>query len=178
MCSHQSSSVIATERLRLRPLVIDDASRIAEYASDFDVAKMTTRMPHPYRIDHAQEFLDSINDPMVPDQAVFGIESADHGLIGALGFHPGSESNAPEIGYWIGKPWWGKGFATEAARAALKWAKGCWGKKVVFAGHFADNPASAGVLIKSGFLYTGDVRPMLSTARGEIAPTRMMVWLA
>jgi RimJ/RimL family protein N-acetyltransferase len=178
MCSYQRTTVIPTPRLQLRPLTPADAPRIAQYASDFDVAKMTTRMPHPYALDDARNFVERVHDPLAANEAVFGVESAEDGLIGAVGFHAGGDLNAPEFGYWIGKPWWGKGYATEAARAALAWAKTGWGRKVVFAGHFADNPASAAVLIKSGFLYTGDVKPLHSAARGEAAPTRMMVWLA
>lgn len=178
MCSYQKTPVISTSRLRLRPLAPADAPRIAQYASDFDVARMTTRVPHPYALDDAQSFVERAHDPLTANDAVFGVESLEDGLIGAVGFHPGGALNAPEFGYWIGKPWWGKGYATEAARAALTWAKTGWGRKIVFAGHFADNPASGAVLIKAGFLYTGDVKPLHSAARGEAAPARMMVWLA
>jgi RimJ/RimL family protein N-acetyltransferase len=67
---------------------------------------------------------------------------------------------------------------TEAVQEALVWASGPWGKRFIMSGHFADNPASGQVLVKTGFLYTGDVLPRYSMARGETAPTRMMVWLA
>jgi RimJ/RimL family protein N-acetyltransferase len=62
--------------------------------------------------------------------------------------------------------------------AVLSWAREVWGRRAVVSGHFADNPASGRVLEKAGFLYTGEVQPRHSTARGEVAPTRMMVWLA
>jgi RimJ/RimL family protein N-acetyltransferase len=83
-----------------------------------------------------------------------------------------------EIGYWLGRPFWGRGYMTEAVDAALLWAGDGWGRRYLLAGHFADNPASGQVLVKAGFLYTGDVVPRFSMARGEEAPTRMMVWLA
>ena len=84
-----------------------------------------------------------------------------------------------EIGYCLGRPYWNRGYATEAVRGALKWVKRDWRKKVVVAGHFADNPASGQVLCKAGFLYTGDVERRCSVARGrDDVPTRMMVWLA
>ena len=60
----------------------------------------------------------------------------------------------------------------------MAWARQDWRKKLVVAGHFADNPASGQVLVKAGFLYTGVVEHKPSTARGESVPTRMMVWLA
>ena len=65
-----------------------------------------------------------------------------------------------------------------AVRAALGWVKRDWRKRLVVAGHFADNPASGQVLCKAGFLYTGDVEPRASRARGDEVPTRMMIWLA
>jgi RimJ/RimL family protein N-acetyltransferase len=82
------------------------------------------------------------------------------------------------MGYWIGRPYWGRGFASEAAAGALAWAEQDWRRKLVVAGHFADNEASAQVLIKTGFLYTGEVQTRHSRARGAAVQTRMMVWLA
>jgi RimJ/RimL family protein N-acetyltransferase len=103
-------------------------------------------------------------------------------LAGILGFHPKagphSPELAPELGYWLGKPYRGRGYATEAVNGALDWVRGEWGKRYVIAGHFADNPQSGQVLIKAGFLYTGEVLMTPSKARGEAVPTRMMVWLA
>jgi RimJ/RimL family protein N-acetyltransferase len=63
-------------------------------------------------------------------------------------------------------------------RGALSWVKRDWRKRLVVAGHFADNAASGQVLCKAGFLYTGDVELKASRARGREVPTRMMVWLA
>lgn len=178
MCSYQMTPNIPTERLRLRAPKMADAARIATFANDLDVSRMTSRMPHPYDIADANSFLTGLNDPTSKDEATFAIELPGEGLIGVLGFHDVDAHGTPEIGYWLGKPWWGKGLATEAVNAALKWAKEGWRRKIVLGGHFADNPASGAVLIKSDFLYTGEVRKTLSTARGEVTPTRMMVWLA
>ena len=83
-----------------------------------------------------------------------------------------------EVGYALGTAHWGKGLASEAVRAALEWARHDWRKKLVVACHQADNHASGAVLIKAGFLYTGDVELKFSKARGAEAPVRWMVWLA
>ena len=83
-----------------------------------------------------------------------------------------------EIGYWLGRAYWGCGFATEATKAALAWASREWRRRHIMARHFSDNPASGEVLCKAGFLYTGEVRLSRSQARGEAVPSRMMVWLA
>ncbi|HXQ09392.1 MAG TPA: GNAT family N-acetyltransferase [Caulobacteraceae bacterium] len=168
---------IATERLRLREPRHADAARLAVLANDFDVARMTTSMPFPYTRADADAFLERMAARNRNREAVFAIEHADEGAIGILGFHP-KDGAAPEIGYWIGRPYWGRGLATEAVRAALEWADGAWASRWTIAGHFADNPASGRVLDKAGFLYTGEVKPLFSKARATEAPTRMMVRLA
>jgi RimJ/RimL family protein N-acetyltransferase len=173
----EQPETITTARLALRAPRLDDAARLAELANDFDVARMTTAMPHPYSRDDAEQFLRRMEARDRAREAVFAIEHPEDGLVGVLGFHPAPECGA-EVGYWIGRPFWGQGYATEAAKAALDWAGGGWGRRMVVSGHFADNPASGRVLEKAGFLYTGVVQPRRSKARGEDAPTRMMVWLA
>jgi RimJ/RimL family protein N-acetyltransferase len=85
---------------------------------------------------------------------------------------------APEVGYWIGRPYWGRGYATEALEAGVIWASRNWRRRALVAGHFEDNPASGRVLEKAGFLYTGEVRKGFSRARNGEARTRRMVWLA
>ena len=171
------SPVIATPRLRLRAPRAADAPKIAALANDPDVARMTTRMPHPYSLADAETFLEACASQDPTQETVFAIEHDGEGLVGMLGFHP-DEDGRTELGYWLGRPHWGQGLATEAAAAALVWAGQDWKRRYLLAGHFADNPASGQVLCKTGFLYTGDVVLRHSLARGAPAPTRMMVWLA
>ncbi|MDX5332093.1 MAG: GNAT family N-acetyltransferase [Pseudomonadota bacterium] len=175
--SPDGAPVISTERLRLRPPRPEDAPRIAALANDEGVARMTTRMPFPYGEADAQAFLAHCDGHDPRREQVFAIERDEDGLIGMLGFHP-DEAGRTEIGYWLGRPHWGQGYATEAADRALAWAAGDWGRRYLMAGHFAENAASGQVLCKTGFLYTGEVQPRHSLARGEPVPVRMMVWLA
>jgi RimJ/RimL family protein N-acetyltransferase len=177
MCAIEGRTTIETRRLRLRPLAKGDVGRIATYASDYDIARMTTRMPHPYGMADAEAFVHRAEQQDPTKDATFAIEIENEGLIGVFGFftQPGEPL---ELGYWLGKPWWNQGFATEAAIGALGWADRSWGKRRVMAGHFSDNPTSGAVLCKAGFLYTGDVALRPSVARGASAATRMMVWLA
>ncbi|MDR3508113.1 MAG: GNAT family N-acetyltransferase [Caulobacteraceae bacterium] len=168
---------IETRRLALRAPCMSDATRLALLANDFDIARMTTRMPYPYRQEDAEAFLGRMETLDHAREAAFVIEHEDEGAIGVIALHP-SDSFAPEIGYWLGRAYWGRGFATEAAAAVLAWTKSRWGRRALVSGHFADNPASGRVLEKAGFLYTGEVLPRHSEARGEPARTRMMVWLA
>ena len=169
--------VIATPRLKLRRPEARDVGAIARLAGDYAIASMTTVMPHPYEEADAQRFVALVGAQDRAQQNTFVIEHEDDGVIGAVGFHR-SGPTPLEMGYWIGRPYWGRGYATEASKAALDWARDDWRQKLVIAGHFADNPASANVLIKTGFLYTGEVQRRHSRARGQIAPTRMMIWLA
>jgi RimJ/RimL family protein N-acetyltransferase len=177
---------IETRRLVLRAPRWSDRDRIAQLANDFDVARMTTSMPHPFHRQDAEAFLTRAQACDPASEAIFALDLEDRGLVGVLALHPlkprgariGSRFSGPEIGYWLGRPYWGRGLMSEAAAAALAWAKTVWRRRLVVAGHFADNPASGRVLEKAGFLYTGDVQPRHCQARGEAVATRIMVWLA
>jgi len=177
MCVIEKSPVIETRRLVLRAPERADAPALARLANDFEVVKMTGRMPFPYGLDDAEAFIGRCEQRDPRREAQFAIEVEDEGYAGGLGFFP-NEDDQLEVGYWVGRPFWGRGIATEALKGALTWAARDWKKRVVFAGHFEDNAASAVVLAKADFLYTGVVREMPSLARGETARSRMMVWLA
>jgi len=177
MCLIERTPRIETRRLALRAPAPGDAQRLAELMADFDIARMTSRVPHPYGLADAEAFIDKVQDNDPATDCNFLIEHDDVGVVGGLGFFtPPGESL--EVGYWIGRPWWGRGFASEALQGALAWARGGWKKRYVTAGHFSDNPASGTVLCKAGFLYTGRVEEKHSLARGGTVPTRLMVWLA
>jgi len=172
----EQPEALTTARLSLREPRHEDARRLAAFAGDFDVARMTTNIPHPYGQADAEAYLGRVAARDRATQAVFALDLADEGLIGIVGFHP--KGVGVEVGYWLGRPYWGRGYATEAARAALGWAGEDWGRRCVVSGHFADNPASGRVLEKAGFLYTGVIEPRRSVARGADAATRLMLWLA
>jgi RimJ/RimL family protein N-acetyltransferase len=177
MCAIEVTPTLSTERLLLRGVVNADAERMAELANDIGVAAMTTNMPHPYGFADAEGWVARCRATDWDREAYFVIEHHHFGLVGAISFRPGPRGR-PELGYWLGRPFWNRGYATEAARAALDWARRDWRRKLVVAGHFADNPASGQVLVKAGFLYTGDVELRWSQARNGPVRTRMMVWLA
>jgi RimJ/RimL family protein N-acetyltransferase len=168
---------IATDRLRLRRPKSADVVALARLAGDYAICSMTTRMPYPYAEGDARAFVDLVASQNRRIENTFVIDQADEGLVGAIGFHQ-PIGRPLEMGYWIGRPYWGRGYATEAAMGALRWAATDWRRKLVVAGHFADNEASARVLVKIGFLYTGEVQTRQSRARGAAVKTRMMVWLA
>jgi RimJ/RimL family protein N-acetyltransferase len=178
MCAAiEAKPAIGSERLILREPAARDIPALVDLANDLGVAAMTERMPHPYDAADAEAFVEKVEAMNPRTDRVFAVEHRQFGLIGVLGFHEKQPRRA-ELGYWLGRPFWGRGYATEAVRAALGWARSEWRRNVVWAGHFSDNAASGQVLCKAGFLYTGDVERRPSIARGGEAPTRMMVWLA
>jgi RimJ/RimL family protein N-acetyltransferase len=168
---------LTSARLRLRPLDTADTAPMVRLVNDIEVARMTTSIPHPFACGDAKRFIRRIQAGDPRCEAVFAIEHRREGFMGVIGLHPMS-TMGPELGYWLGRPFWGRGLMTEAVRTAVDWAHRVWKKPVLESGHFADNQASASVLIKAGFLYTGVVRPRWSVARGGEASTRMMVRLA
>ena len=177
MCTIEVTPVIATERLTLRGPVRGDGEAMARLAGDLTVAGQTCSLPHPFTEAHGERWVERGLSLDWGREAEFAIEHRTFGVVGALGFRT-RDNGRPELGCWIGRPFWNRGYATEAVRGALKWVKRDWRKRLVTAGHFADNAASGQVLCKAGFLYPGDVELRRSRARGGEVATRMMVWLA
>lgn len=174
----QRTPTLRTDRLVLRLPEMRDAARLAELAADYDVVRMTTRMPWPYPAEEAAAFVQRVQANRSDRQHTFLIEAQGQGPAGLIGFFYDTGQRMPEVGYWLGRPFWGTGLATEAAEAAMTWARDGWGRRVVRSGHFSDNEASGRVLCKAGFLYTGEVERRFSRARNETVDTRMLVWLA
>ena len=176
MCVIDQAPRIETRRLTLRAPRMEDAPRLALLCNDFDISRMVSSMPWPYGLEDAEGFIARTALADRRSDAAFLIEHDDEGVVGGLGFH--ARAGAPlEVGYWIGKPFWGRGLASEALVGAMIWAGRDWKKRVVSAGHFSDNPASGRVLCRAGFLYTGQVELRPSRARSEPVPTRSMIWL-
>jgi RimJ/RimL family protein N-acetyltransferase len=144
--------VLETERLILRAPVPEDAKSIAMLINDRRIAANTSRVPHPYTLADAEQFIASANK--VTGQVNLLITTHDGDLIGGCGVGALRE-DAPEIGYWLGVPFWGNGYATEAARAMLDHAFTDLGHERVLGGARVSNPASRRVLEKCGFQWTG-----------------------
>jgi ribosomal-protein-alanine N-acetyltransferase len=163
---------IKTKRLVLRTFAQEDVPRIVELAGDWDVARMTSRMPHPYPPEAALAWI-ATHEPRRAAGTDYPLAIAlDGKCIGCAGLHHAAggdwalTGNIFEIGYWIGKPYWGRGYATEAARALLAWGFEVLAQPVIGAGHFTDNPTSRRVLEKLDFTPAGR-RRMASLARGR-----------
>ena len=149
-----------SERLFLRPAFTEDSGAILAGINDEAVVRNLARAPWPYRMEDAQAFAALPQDPRLPH---FLVTLPGVGVIGSAGM--GEHEGEPEIGYWIAREFWGRGYATEAAGAVLRIARAL-GHTRLTAGHFADNPASGRVLRKLGFVPTGRRSQRFSLARG------------
>ncbi|MEJ2378207.1 MAG: GNAT family N-acetyltransferase [Pseudolabrys sp.] len=146
-----SIPVLETKRLALRAPRLEDAKTVARLANDHRIAENTARIPHPYKISDAQGFIGGANK--ADGEAAFLIALRDKTVIGACGLMVQEET--PELGYWLGVPFWGKGYATEALHAVIDYAFTDLGHEALQAGARVTNPASRRVLEKCGFQWTG-----------------------
>lgn len=158
-----------TNRLLLRPGWMEDAPALALAINDAAVLRGLARVPAPYGVEDAQAFLGRERDMRLPDFLIFSRTKGAPRLIGGCGIHVGEEPDTLELGYWIARPYWGLGFATEATRAVMHIARAT-GLPRIGACHFTDNRASGHVLRKLGFRETGRIVPRYSVARGETVP--------
>ena len=160
---------VETQRLVLRPLGLDDARDVQALAGDFAIADTTARIPHPYEDGMAEAWIAGLAEALRPhSESVFGIEEGASGrFIGTVGLVSPGEDGDAELGYWIGRPYWNRGFATEAARVVVDFGFEFVGCARLHANHFSRNPASGRVLQKLGFRHGGPRRNF------EIAPGRI-----
>jgi RimJ/RimL family protein N-acetyltransferase len=161
-----------TARLLLRPGFPEDAPALAAAMSDAAIARNLAVVPWPYGLRDAEAFLASPRDPVLPSLLIFERTAGAPQLAGACGLGRRA-SGAVEMGYWIARGHWARGFATEACAALIDIARAL-GIARLEASHFIDNPASARVLDKLGFESTGLIAPRMSCARGEQVPARLM----
>lgn len=154
-----------TERLLLRPAWPEDWEMILWGIGDERVVRNLARAPWPYLPDHAREFARRGQDPRFPAFLLTLPEEQDSRLIGCAGLGEGNGRDA-ELGYWIARPYWGRGFATEGARGVLEVAR-LLGHCRIEGRHFLDNPASGKVLRKLGFVPNGETAMLQSCGRGE-----------
>ncbi len=149
------SILLETERLLLRPPRAADISHFIPLLADFDVAKNLSRVPHPYTEDDACAFI-VLTAHGWRDGTDFNfaiIRKEPPAYVGTCGIHP---SRNWEFGYWLGKPFWGQGYATEAAGRLVAHAFDDLGADGVSAGWYCDNPASGRVLEKLGLRPNGE----------------------
>lgn len=157
--------VLTTERLVLRRPLAADIPAIVDIVGDLRVARYLARIPHPYGEADGRFFIDEV----VPRELVWALTLRTSGqFVGAAGLSPTDEDDVAELGYYLAPAHWGRGLATEAARAILDHGLKVAGLASITAGFFAGNPASGRVLGKLGFIETGrGERACLATGRIE-----------
>jgi RimJ/RimL family protein N-acetyltransferase len=168
----------AAGAVRLRWPRRSDAARMAAYLNDYEIARMVSRVPHPYTLEHAHDWIDGQPEQRAAGtDFVFCIALRGAGMVGAIGLHQ-RDGDTFELGYWLAKDFWGRGVATQAGKLAIAWAQRNLHVTRLKADHFADNPASGRVLEKLGFAYTGvkELKPCL--ARGTPVLSLAMRWIA
>jgi len=161
--------IIETERLRLRPFHGRDAPDVQRLAGDPDVSATALHLPFPFEVEMAENWISTHDDQFALGRlAAFGVTLLHTGeLVGAAGLMQDPEHRRASLGYWIGKPHWGHGYATEAAGAVVAFGFREWGLRRIHADHLARNPASGNVLRKLGMRPEGVLREHV-VHRGEI----------
>ena len=162
--------VLETGRLLLRAPALADAPAIAALANNRKVAEMTSSMPYPYRVEDAEAWISGKAD-QAPGVAFAIFEKKNGAFVGICSYE-WREETIPEIGYWAGEPFWGRGYGTEAVRAMIDHAFTATNLEALAASCRVTNVASRRVLEKCGFQWTGAglcrVRHDLSPAPGRL----------
>jgi ribosomal-protein-alanine N-acetyltransferase len=165
--------LLQTNRLTLRPLESRDAHDLARFVSDPEIARNTLRIPYPYPLDLAVEWIAKHQKELTEnDEVVWAITMRDtHEFMGAIGIVP-KPFDVAEIGYWLARAHWGRGYASEAAAEVIQYGFEQRTFNRIEAGVFSYNPASARVLEKCGLTFEGVLR---QTARkgDQYIDTRM-----
>ncbi len=159
-----------TERLLLRPGWAEDAPALVQAIADEMIVRNLSSAPWPFSLRDAEAHLAAPRDPLLPSLLVFERTDGEPVLVGSCGLGRRA-SGAVEFGYWIARPHWGRGFATEAGQALISIARAL-GLQRLEASHFLDNPASGRVLEKLGFQPLGMIAARFSCARGVEIPAR------
>src|ERR1700686_4391469 len=149
---HEGSiPVLETKRLALRAPRLEDVKTVATLANDRRIAENVARIPHPYKVSDAESFIAGANK--AGGEAAFLITLRDETVVGACGVAP--QEQTPELSYWLGVPYWGQGYATEALHAVIDYAFTDLEHESLQSGARVTNPASRRVLEKCGFQWTG-----------------------
>jgi len=169
-----SAPVIETDRLILRAPCPEDLAACAELLGDYEVAKMLSRVPYPYELEGGRAYLarsvERWQNPAEADEVGFHVDH-DGTMIGGMGFKKLQET--PEIGYWLGRPYWGKGFMSEAVAAAVTWLFTNTDHERLAGEAMTENAGSLKVLEKLGFRHVGEVG-CASVSRGATVPALRM----
>lgn len=159
---HRLPATLTTERLVLTTPTPAHVPEMAVLANNARIHAVLSRLPHPYDESHGRDFVDNI--ARGPEEHAWAITLGGR-YIGTIGLHllPGL---LPELGYWLGEPYWGQGYATEAARAVVTAAQAA-GATALRSRALLSNAGSRNVLVKVGFVETGEAVDEAGTLLGQ-----------
>jgi ribosomal-protein-alanine N-acetyltransferase len=150
---------LETARLKLRPYAEADIAELLPLIGTREVAATTLRIAHPYTEQDAKDFLKLAEEP--GRLWLAATLRSDGRQIGGIGLRIDEQHQHAELGYWLGVPYWGQGYATEAAGEMLRYGFEDLKLHRIFASHFKHNPASGRILVKLGMRHEGCQREHL-----------------
>lgn len=153
-------TTLVTDRLALRPPRAADAGTIVRELGNFSVSRWTGRVPYPYGPADAEAFL--AHCTALPADALVLAITRDDAPIGVIGIEH------DELGYWLAEPHWGKGYATEAARAVVDHAFDAMGLAQLVASYHIGNAASRRILLGLGFVEVGEGTAFSKARQAEV----------
>jgi len=156
----KKQSTLYSKRLMLRPFDLTDTKEVQRLAGDRAIADTTLEIPHPYEDGMAEQWISTHHEKFEEGRTVvFAIVlRKSKKLIGAIGLEIVQRFERAELGYWIGRPYLGNGYCTEAARAVLEYGFTTLNLNRIHAYHFKRNPASGKVLQKLDMMHEGYAR--------------------
>ena len=171
---------IVTRRLALRPLVTDDADALFPLFANWNVVRYLSTPPWPYARDDARVFVDAtVNGIGDNPERAFAIllNGALIGIVSFLMRPPGDlqRGPGPNIGYWLGEPYWGRGYMTEAARGFIARVFETDGGDMIYSGAFTENAASLRVQEKIGFVVDGKTTLFSRPRKGTFPHTNTVL---
>lgn len=150
---------LETERMSLRNIRYTDVPDIVKFAGDKEITDMLRTLPYPYEEKDAIFWINKSNQGFQSgDHYMFAISlKPDDQFMGGIGLHINKADNHAEAGYWIAKPYWGNGYASEALAALIHFGFETLKLHKIYAGHLLDNPASGKVMIKNNMTKEGEL---------------------
>jgi len=148
--SHMLKEALITERLVIKSPEIDDKVELTQLINDYDVVQWLSTIPFPYTIGDAENFIERSQEKILKQESYNFMIFQNNKLLGGIAL---TEFNGPscELGYWLGKRYWGNGFATEAVGGILKFGFDDLSLNEIYASYKIGNEASKNVLRKCGF---------------------------
>jgi RimJ/RimL family protein N-acetyltransferase len=169
-------TTLMTDRLLLRPLRMSDADAITDQICNYNVSKNLARVPHPYHLSDALEFLDWVKTFDHKSLFVAITEKTGAGtLIGVMSFEYSTANDNAELGYWLAEPHWNRGYMREAARAVVDHAFAVSDHSMLVSCYFNDNPHSGKVLRGAGFKEAGQCMSFSKSQGIDVPVTTMQL---